>query len=70
MQQYSYTSTHPLGHTGPLTGSLYLIRQEDMGAFAKVSVKTDFLSIPIWITQCLFLIFYLPVSVDVRNKLI
>ena len=23
-EQYSYTSTHPLGHTGPVTGSLYL----------------------------------------------
>jgi len=24
MEQYSYTSTHPLGHTGPVTGSLYI----------------------------------------------
>ena len=24
MEQYSYTSTHPLGHTGPLAGKLYL----------------------------------------------
>jgi len=24
MEQYSYTSTHPLDHTGPVTGSLYL----------------------------------------------
>ena len=24
MEQYSYTSTHPLGHTGPITESLYL----------------------------------------------
>jgi len=23
MEDYSYTSTHPLGHTGPVTGSLY-----------------------------------------------
>jgi len=23
MEEYGYTSTHPLGHTGPLTGSLY-----------------------------------------------
>jgi len=22
MEEYSYTSTHPLGHTGPVTGSL------------------------------------------------
>jgi len=25
MEQYSYTSTHPLGHTGPVTGSLYIL---------------------------------------------
>ena len=24
MEEYSYTSTHPLGHTGPVTGSLSL----------------------------------------------
>ena len=24
MEEYSYTSTHPVGHTGPVTGSLYL----------------------------------------------
>jgi len=24
MEQYSYTSTHPLGHTGPVKGKLYL----------------------------------------------
>jgi len=24
MEQYSYTSTHRLSHTGPVTGSLYL----------------------------------------------
>jgi len=29
MEQYSYTSTHPLGHTGPVTGSLYLLRNLD-----------------------------------------
>ena len=23
MEEYSYTSTHPLGHTGPVTGSLF-----------------------------------------------
>jgi len=26
MEEYSYTSTHPLGHTRPVTGSLYLLR--------------------------------------------
>ena len=25
MEEYSYTSTHRLGHTGLITGSLYLI---------------------------------------------
>ena len=25
MEKYSYISTHPLGHTGPVTGSLYLL---------------------------------------------
>jgi len=24
IEEYSYTSIHPLGHTGPVTGSLYL----------------------------------------------
>jgi len=24
MEQYSYISTHPLGHIGPVTGTLYL----------------------------------------------
>ena len=24
MEEYSYICTHPLGHTGPVTGSLYL----------------------------------------------
>ena len=25
MEEYSYTSTHSLGHTGPVTGSFHLI---------------------------------------------
>ena len=24
MEEYSYTSTHPVGHTGPATGLLYI----------------------------------------------
>jgi len=24
MEEWSYNSTHPLGHTGPVTGTLYL----------------------------------------------
>jgi hypothetical protein len=30
MEQYSYTSTHTLGHTGPVTGSLYLFQNSDV----------------------------------------
>ena len=26
MEEYSYTSTHPLGHTGPVSGSLFFQR--------------------------------------------
>jgi len=26
MEEQSYTSTHPLGHTGPLMGSIFLFR--------------------------------------------
>ena len=25
MEEYSYTSTHPVGHTGPVTGKLYFL---------------------------------------------
>jgi len=28
MEEYSYTSTHPLGHTGPVTGTLYHFLRE------------------------------------------
>jgi len=28
MEEYSYTSTHPLGHTGPVKGSLYFASPE------------------------------------------
>jgi hypothetical protein len=24
MEEWSYTSTHPVGHTGPVTGSIYI----------------------------------------------
>jgi len=32
MEEWSYTSTHPLGHTGPVTGSLYLLMLECLKA--------------------------------------
>jgi len=28
MEEWSYTSTHPMGHIGPVTGSLYLFFNE------------------------------------------
>ena len=31
MEEYSYTSTNPLGHTGPVTGSLYLFTYCQIG---------------------------------------
>ena len=33
MEEYSYASTHPLGHTGPVTGSLWIfyIQNEQRG---------------------------------------
>ena len=30
MEEYSYTSTHLLSHTGPVTGSLYLFLYREM----------------------------------------
>ena len=40
MEEQSYTSTHPLGHTGPVTGSLYLyLYYKDPHNFLYVTVK-------------------------------
>jgi hypothetical protein len=37
MEEYSYTSTHPLGHIGPVTGSLH---QEEISTFTfKIQYK-------------------------------
>ena len=30
MEEYSYTSTHPLGNTGPVTGKVYLFFYENL----------------------------------------
>ena len=35
MEEYSYTSTHPLGHTGPVTGSLYLSHIQSVAEIVK-----------------------------------
>ena len=40
MEEYSYTSTHPQGHTGSVTGSLYLL-------FPYISFCTQ-LNVPWW----------------------
>jgi len=34
VEEKSYTSTHPLGHTGPVTGSLYLYQHVSGDNFA------------------------------------
>jgi len=42
MEEYSYTSTHPLGHTGPVTGSLYLFFfKEDESGYGTWCNDTD-----------------------------
>jgi len=41
MEQYSYTSTHPLGHTGPLTGSLYLCYVNQISKCVRVETESD-----------------------------
>jgi len=28
MEEYSYTPTHPLGHAGPVTASIYLLHED------------------------------------------
>ena len=38
MEQWSYTSTHPLGHTGPVTGSLYLFTNSNIVVFMTVCI--------------------------------
>jgi len=49
MQEYSYTSTHPLGHSGPATGSLYIYHEngplgaEKFRSFDIIYMIMDFL---------------------------
>ena len=37
MEEYSYTSTHPLGHTGPVTGPLYCSHVRPAGSSLAVN---------------------------------
>ena len=39
MEEYRYTSTHPLGHTGPVTGSLYLCLLLILHAEMQVAIR-------------------------------
>jgi len=38
MEQWSYTSTHPLGHTGPVTGTHYLFTAMNYASFTQCIV--------------------------------
>ena len=40
--EVSYTSTHPLGHTGPVAGSLYLLYFGECG-FSSTSMERNIL---------------------------
>jgi hypothetical protein len=42
MEEQSYTSTHPLGHTGPVTGSLYLYELRLPVFDNKIGTRTQF----------------------------
>ena len=46
MEEQSYTCTHPLGHTGPLMGSLYLYLylylNQNCGPGSSVGIATDY----------------------------
>jgi len=39
MEEYSYTCTHPLGPTGPVTGSLYLYLYYDLKLLSAVKCE-------------------------------
>jgi len=39
MEEQSYTSTHPLGHTGPVTGSLYLFLPHIVSPHKDISIN-------------------------------
>ena len=38
MEEYSYTSTHSLGHTGPVTGSAYFTFHDNL-AYCRIVLK-------------------------------
>jgi len=41
MEEQSYTSTHPVGHTGPVTGSLYLYLSIDISERNGKNIKQN-----------------------------
>ena len=46
MEEYSYTSTHPLGHTGPVTGSLYLLSITVKPSFPECLLESNLNTLP------------------------
>ena len=45
MEVYSYTSTHPLGHAGPVTGSLYPFFRWQRKLLAAADATTTFITL-------------------------
>ena len=41
MEEYSYTSTHPQGHIGPVAGSLYFLPPDDGQQICPKHVEVD-----------------------------
>jgi len=41
MEEYSYTSTHPVGHTGPVTESLYLYLLITMKVIVTINLSIE-----------------------------
>jgi len=48
MEEYSYNSTHPLGHTGPLTGSLCLLSNDNAVTHFYTNQSTAMCSLDIY----------------------
>ena len=55
MEEYSYTSTNPLGHTGPVTGSLYVLFSIKLNYICSVRTVQQTQSVPAVNTNLLIL---------------